>query len=166
MNAIVMEPELFKLCILTGPYVTLHEEYSKPYLIFLAKWIGRLLPNFHMFGAMEELRTRNKERETFVRNDDLMWHGGFKLRFAYMTLLANLEFNETMKNIDIPILIQHGTGDKINPLSGSEMLLDSVKSKDKNLKTYEGAYHTLYAELEEVQVELLHDQLQWLQERL
>jgi acylglycerol lipase len=45
--------------------------------------------------------------------------------------------------LTLPVLILHGTADKATKPSGSQFFYDSVGSKDKTLKLYDGHYHDL-----------------------
>jgi acylglycerol lipase len=48
--------------------------------------------------------------------------------------------------ITLPLLILHGTGDKITLQRGSEFFHETAGSTDKTLKLYEGHYHDLLAD--------------------
>jgi len=52
----------------------------------------------------------------------------------------------------LPLLILHGTGDKVTKASGSKEFYDKAGSSDKTLKLYEGHYHDLLADLGKEQV--------------
>ena len=41
-------------------------------------------------------------------------------------------------NIEMPFLVMHGDQDKYCDLSGSQLLYDEAKSKDKEIKVYYG----------------------------
>ena len=45
--------------------------------------------------------------------------------------------------ITLPVLIMHGTDDKVTSPGGSQMFFDSAGSRDKTLKLYEGHVHDL-----------------------
>jgi acylglycerol lipase len=71
--------------------------------------------------------------------------------------------DEVRKNVDrlkMPLLILHGTGDKVNPIEGSQALNQTAPSTDKTLKTYPGLFHDLLHEPEYAEVE--GDIMAWL----
>jgi alpha-beta hydrolase superfamily lysophospholipase len=45
--------------------------------------------------------------------------------------------------ITLPVLILHGTLDKVTRPSGSQLFFDRAGSADKTLKPYEGRFHDL-----------------------
>ena len=73
------------------------------------------------------------------------------------TLTAKLlvEFSNSMDSvkqsaavIKLPLLIMHGSADKLTAPSGSQWLFDNVASTDKSIKHYEGLYHEIFNEPE------------------
>lgn len=51
-----------------------------------------------------------------------------------------------MPDINLPILIMHGTADRLTDPEGSRMLYERVGSKDKTLRLYDGFYHEIFSE--------------------
>ena len=49
--------------------------------------------------------------------------------------------------ITLPVLIMHGTADKVTRPSGSQFFYDKAGSTDKTLKLYEGHVHDLLNDL-------------------
>jgi len=48
----------------------------------------------------------------------------------------------------LPVLILHGTADKATKPSGSQRFYDTVGSRDKTLKLYDGHFHDLLNDLD------------------
>lgn len=69
-------------------------------------------------------------------------------------VLANLG------KITLPILVMHGTADRIANPKYSQIIYDSVGSKDKTLKLYDGFYHEIMNETDKARV--LADVGDWL----
>jgi len=65
--------------------------------------------------------------------------------------------------ITIPVLILHGTGDKVTLPAGSQVFFDTVGSKDKSIKLYQDHYHDLLADLGKEEV--MGDIVVWLDKR-
>jgi alpha-beta hydrolase superfamily lysophospholipase len=57
-----------------------------------------------------------------------------------------------MPEIKLPILIMHGSVDRLSDPAGSKLLYERVSSKDKTLKLYDGFYHEIFNEPEHKQV--------------
>jgi alpha-beta hydrolase superfamily lysophospholipase len=54
--------------------------------------------------------------------------------------------------ITLPLLILHGTADKVTKPSGSKEFYERAGSTDKTLKLYEGHFHDLLADVGKEQV--------------
>ena len=51
-----------------------------------------------------------------------------------------------MPKLSLPILVMHGTADRLSDPRGSEKLYDRASSEDKTLKLYNGFYHEIFNE--------------------
>ena len=77
---------------------------------------------------------------------------------------ATRRIQAQMEAITLPLLILHGTADRLTDVEGSKQLYARAGSKDKTLKLYEGLYHEILNEPEKAQV--LDDVVQWLDAHL
>jgi alpha-beta hydrolase superfamily lysophospholipase len=64
----------------------------------------------------------------------------------------------------LPVFILHGTVDKATVPSGSQFFYDTVGSKDKTLKMYEGHFHDLLNDIGKEEV--MGDMTAWIEKRL
>ena len=84
------------------------------------------------------------------------------------TIAALVRADERLKRefsrISLPVLILHGTEDKVTKPSGSQAFYDAAGSKDKTLKLYEGHYHDLLNDTGKETV--MADILGWIAARL
>jgi alpha-beta hydrolase superfamily lysophospholipase len=64
------------------------------------------------------------------------------------------------EEMSVPLLVMHGTLDKLTNPEGSKTLVAKAASQDKTLKLYDGLYHDLLHEPEKAQV--LADVTAWL----
>jgi acylglycerol lipase len=72
---------------------------------------------------------------------------------ARKTLLGGIvEIQTRMESITAPLLILHGTSDKVTEVDGSREMFARARSKDKVLKLYNGAFHDLLNEPEGAEV--------------
>ena len=99
----------------------------------------------------------NKQRflnDPFVPDTALPWGYFTALRDAMKRVKAGLD------QIDVPVLIQHGTKDVLVPVSSSEFTMKRLASDDKQLKIYDKLTHgTLHDRRRE---EVWADALNWL----
>ena len=69
-----------------------------------------------------------------------------------------------MPSLTIPVLLQHGTADRLADVSGSELIAELAGSEDLTLKTYDGLFHEVFNEPEQERV--LDDLITWLRPRV
>lgn len=92
------------------------------------------------------------------------------LREATMNLYVEFLINGTsyasseMKSYKYPCLITQGEEDKIVPKEIAKNLYDSISSKDKTIKNYEGLYHEILNEKKKDMV--IDDMINWLDKRV
>ena len=84
------------------------------------------------------------------------------------TIAAMLRGDERLKRefsrITLPVLILHGTLDKVTLPSGSQEFYELAGSTDKTLKLYEGHYHDLLNDIDKEIV--MADIQQWIDARI
>lgn len=96
-------------------------------------------------------------------NDPLVYRGAPPDRSGLAWGDAYRRVQEGMAGIAYPLLILHGTDDKLVPFRGSVQLNETACSTDKTLKLYEGLYHEVLNEPERGQV--MADIAAWLDAR-
>ncbi|MDY6918214.1 MAG: alpha/beta hydrolase [Chloroflexota bacterium] len=97
-------------------------------------------------------------------NDPLVYRGKIRARQAAEFLKTVQALPAQMSKLTLPILIMHGTSDRLSDSEGSQMLYDRAGSADKTLKLYEGFYHEIFNEPGREQV--FADMEAWLAARL
>ncbi len=98
------------------------------------------------------------------QSDPLVYHG----RVPFGIGRALLQVGETMPQrapaMTAPLLVVHGTDDRLIPIAGSRRLAECVGSADVELKEYPGLYHEVFNEPEQDQV--LRDVISWINLRI
>lgn len=94
------------------------------------------------------------------RSDPLVFHGRFPVRTGAEILRAAQRIQRGMDQLQLPLLVLHGTADFVTDPKGSRLLAARAGSTDKTLRLYRGLYHELLSEPEREQV--LADLLAWL----
>jgi alpha-beta hydrolase superfamily lysophospholipase len=96
-------------------------------------------------------------------SDPLNHHG--KLPARTVAELANTisAFHDAVPRLTLPMLLMHGTDDRIVPLHGTEMVEERVSSEDKTFIRYDGLFHEILNEPERERV--VGDIADWLDER-
>ena len=124
-------------------------------------------------------KVRPKYRPEIVIDHNLLTHdpevnkayAEDPLVFKYGTVRLLTEMTKAMdwawKNVDklnVPILMLHGSEDKIVPVEASKEFFDLVKVADKELKIFNGMYHEILNEKEKEKV--LNAILKWIKRHL
>ena len=94
------------------------------------------------------------------RDDPLVCHGKFPTRTGAEILATGQQILDAAATLRVPVLLLHGTGDRVTDPGGSQLLFDRATAADKSLKLYPGLYHDLFHEPEHRQITA--DVLQWL----
>lgn len=146
--------------ILSAPALVINEDVPA-LLLTLSALISRLLPKLPTILLERDALSRDRAVVDAYALDPLVYHGKWLARTGAEVVKAIREIQTGMSEIRLPLLLMHGTGDRIIPARASQMLYDQASSGDKTLKLYEGLYHELFNEPERSQV--WADLNQWLQ---
>jgi acylglycerol lipase len=93
-------------------------------------------------------------------SDPLVLHDAVPARTLVELLRAMEEFPQQAVQLRLPVLIQHGTADRLVPLAAARNVYQAIAAKDRIIKLYEGLYHEIYNEPERERV--IADLLAWL----
>ena len=130
----------------------------------LAGLLSALVPNLGVAALGTEQISRDPAVVRAYHEDPLVYRGKIKARTGAEILAAMEGLPARLPRLALPLLLLHGTGDRICALTGSTMVHDTVSSADKTLHRYEGLYHELFNEPEREQI--LTDLLRWLDQHL
>lgn len=126
----------------------------------LAPIIGKVAPNL---GVLL-LGSTNVSRDPVVvkdyENDPLNHNGKVRARTGAEMLLSVQRVVDGLPRLTVPVIVMHGSADKLVPVAGSRLIHDTIGSPDKTLKVYDGLYHEIFNEPEREQV--LDDLVAWL----
>jgi alpha-beta hydrolase superfamily lysophospholipase len=159
----VERPDNYDLMVLSAPVVAAQDQVS-PLLAFAAKALGALIPGVPAQELDVDAISRDPAVVAAYNADPLVYHG--KIPFGVGR--AMLQVGETMEQrapaLTAPLLVVHGSEDRLVPVEGSRRLVGSVGSDDVELKVYPGLYHEVFNEPEQNQV--LGDVVSWILNRL
>lgn len=106
-----------------------------------------------------------EEVETDVRDDPLFYSGNLRIASGLALKDCIAYVKPKLDQIDIPLMLQHGTGDRVCDVKGSEEILSKANCEDKMLKTYDGGAHNLEHEVSHFVCKVRTDRLEWLDAR-
>jgi acylglycerol lipase len=133
-------------------------------LIPLARILSVLMPRLGVFVLDATAISRDRAVVDAYVNDPLVYRGKITCRFAAEMIKILRRLPSQMPDINLPLLVMHGTADRLGDPEGSRLLYDRAGSEDKTLKLYQGFYHEIFNEPEHEQV--LSDMEGWLAARL
>lgn len=148
--------------VLSGPLVVV--TVGSPMLKRLAGVLSALVPDMEVTGLDVDAISRDPEVVRAYRDDPLVHHGKIPARSGAEILATAEALPERLPALTMPLLLLHGTEDRICVPAGSTMVHDTVSSPDKTLRRYDGLYHEIFNEPE--QDEVLADLVSWLQAHL
>jgi len=159
----VERPDNYDLMVLSAPAVAAQDLVS-PLLAFAAKILGVLLPGL----PAQELDVNAISRDPAVvaayNADPLVYHGKVPAGVGRALLQVGETMPQRAPALTAPLLVVHGSADRLIPVEGSRRLVGSVGSDDVDLKVYPGLYHEVFNEPEQDQV--LGDVVSWILNRL
>ncbi len=144
----------------------LHGEFARPaWLIALCLRAAPYLPKLRLSppGAPSVL-TADRDMLREWKADPLVDRGMWRVGTTAALIHLCRDICRDAAAIDVPLLILHGTADRLVPATGSEFLAAAVRSDDVTLKLYRGLRHELVNEVE--RDEIIGDIHDWLAQRL
>jgi len=121
-------------------------------LIIVARVLSILLPKMGIDVIDAAAISQDKTVVDAYVDDPLVYRGKIRARLGAELIKAIQILLSQMPKIYLPILIMHGTADRLSDPRGSEILYHRVSSRDKTLKLYAGFYHEIFNEPEHDQV--------------
>jgi acylglycerol lipase len=148
--------------ILSGPALALPDGLF-PRLRHVAKVGSVLFPRLRLVRMGGRNISRDQAIVRQFRDDPLVFHGRFPVRTGAEIVRAGDLARQRFKEIRVPLLILHGTADRVATVEASRALYEQAESADKRLRVYDGLYHEVLNEPEREQV--LSEMIDWIEER-
>ena len=105
------------------------------------KGLSHLAPHAHVLHLKNVDFTRDASVVAAMNGDPLLAHETQPTKTVAEMARADERLRKEFPRITLPVLILHGTEDKATRPSGSQFFYDTVGSKDKTLKLYDGYFH-------------------------
>jgi alpha-beta hydrolase superfamily lysophospholipase len=118
----------------------------------IVKGISRLAPHAHVLKLKNEDFSRDPAVVAALNADPLIANEAQPSETVAELVRADELLKRSFAEITLPLLILHGTADKVTKPSGSKEFYEKAGSKDKTLKLYEGHFHDLLADVGKQQV--------------
>ncbi len=159
----VERPDNYDLMVVSAPAVAA-QDLVHPLVALAARGLGVVLPGLPVTELDVDAISRDPAVVEAYKTDPLVYHG----RVTAGVGRALLQVGDTMPQrapaLTAPLLVVHGSDDRLIPVDGSRRLVECVGSTDVELKVYPGLYHEVFNEPEREQV--LDDVVSWITGRL
>ena len=159
----VEHPDDYDLMVLSGPAVAAQLAVS-PVLGWVAKTMGAIAPGLPLQALDADAVSRDRAVVDAYNTDPLVYHGKIPGGVARTLLLVGQSMPQRAASLTAPLLVVHGSDDRLIPVEGSRQLVAAVGSTDVELTIYPGLYHEVFNEPEQEQV--LDDVVSWINARL
>jgi alpha-beta hydrolase superfamily lysophospholipase len=126
--------------------------------------ISRIWPGFPAMKIDAALLSRLQPVVDANRHDPLVHHGPIPARTGAELLLAMARIERGRAGLRMPLLVYHGTADKLTEPEGSRDFLLHAGSPDKTLRLYEGSYHETMNDADRDRV--IGELIAWIDERV
>jgi alpha-beta hydrolase superfamily lysophospholipase len=147
--------------ILSGPVAVI--DLPPAPLRLAANALSAVAPWMPALGVDPAVVSRDPGEVEAYRTDPLVHHGKLPVRTVAEIAAATEAFPEQVGSLTLPILLVHGSEDRLAPVQGSRMVYERVSSEDKTLEIYEGFFHEVLNEPPEDRARVLADIVTWLQ---
>jgi acylglycerol lipase len=134
------------------------------FAIAVLKGVSHLAPHAHVVKLKNEDFSRDPEVVRAMNKDPLIAHEVQPTRTLAELARADERLEKEFPLITLPVLILHGTLDKVTKPSGSQLFYDMAGAADKTLKLYDGHYHDLLNDVDKEKV--LADITGWINTRV
>ncbi|WP_025603075.1 alpha/beta hydrolase [Burkholderia sp. WSM2230] len=134
------------------------------WMLKLSQVISRLWPTFPAMKIDPALLSRVQSVVDANRSDPLVHHGPIPARTGAELLLAMARIGRGRAGLRLPLLVYHGTADKLTEPEGSRAFGQHAGSPDKTLRLYEGSYHETMNDLDRDRV--IGDLIEWIDQRV
>jgi alpha-beta hydrolase superfamily lysophospholipase len=125
--------------------------------------LSRLTPGLAIIGIDAATVSRDPEVVAAYVADPLNYHGKVRARTVGEMVATAAGFPAAVGALTLPLLVMHGTEDKLVPPAGSQLVYDGASSPDKTLRWWDGLHHELVNEPEREQV--MDEIVAWLDAR-
>lgn len=125
--------------------------------------LSRVAPRLGVYDIDSATVSRDPEVVRDYDADPLNHHGKLPARTVHELASAVARFPDEVGGLTLPMLIMHGTADRLVPIHGSLMVDERSGSEDKTFIRYDGLFHEILNEPERERV--ADDIASWLDAR-
>ena len=128
------------------------------------KGLSHVAPHAHVYRINNEYFSRDPRAVQAMNQDPLIAGETQPVQTAAEIVRADERLKTEFPRITLPLLILHGTADKVTKFDGSKLFYETAGSGDKTIKLYEGHFHDLLNDIDKESV--IGDIKSWIAARL
>lgn len=152
LASVLRNPGGLKGLVLSAPALATGEAVS-PFKAFFVRLLSRFAPNTGVLTLPATAISRDPAVVRAYESDPLVFRGAIPARTLVELLGAMAEFPGAAPKLRLPVLVQHGTADRLVPLAATRPLYDRLGNpKQRTVRVYDGLFHEVYNEPEREQV--------------
>jgi alpha-beta hydrolase superfamily lysophospholipase len=133
--------------ILSSPALAPGRDVAR-WMLTLSQVISRIWPTFPAMKIDAALLSRHQSVVNANLSDPLVHHGSIPARTGAEILLAMTRIERGRGGLRVPLLVYHGTADKLTEPDGSRDFGAHAGSPDRTLTLHEGSYHETMNDLD------------------
>jgi alpha-beta hydrolase superfamily lysophospholipase len=135
-----------------------------PFLMALGRAMSRICPRFSLKVGMDLSGLARDPAVVDTILADPLFHRRGTARLSTEVTAAIRRVQARAETLSVPLLILHGSADRMVPPQGSRLFFSRLEQTDREFREYPGAYHGLFADIgyQKVLADLEH----WLEERI
>ncbi|CAK7326586.1 unnamed protein product [Dovyalis caffra] len=140
------EPSAWDGIVLVAPMCRIAEDIQPPAPILKALMLlSKVMPKAKLLPQKDlaALCFRDLKKKKMADYNVICYNDQMRLKTAVELLNATKDIEKQVEKVSSPLLILHGAADKLTDPLVSQFLYEKASSKDKTLKLYEGAYHSI-----------------------
>jgi alpha-beta hydrolase superfamily lysophospholipase len=134
------------------------------FALAVVKGLSHLAPHAHVLRLKNEEFSRDPRVVQAMNDDPLIANEVQPTKTVAELVRADERLKREFPLITLPVFILHGTADKVTRPGGSQLFYDTVGSRDKTLKLYDGHAHDLLNDFDKEVV--IADIKRWIEQRL
>ena len=143
-NYILRKKNNLKAAVITSPWLWLSKEPSA-FLMSISKFLHKIAPGLTISSGLKTSDISQVKKVVEDYKKDKMVHGKISLELFFSAFNNGKWAVENADKLSIPVLLAHGTSDRICSPKGSEAFYNK-NAKNVQLKLWEDMYHELHNE--------------------
>ena len=137
---------------------------AKPLIVATARLLSRPWPTFPVKLGLDPLLLSRDRQVVQAFNADPLVHGMTSMRWGTETLAVIERIKASASRIDAPLLLLHGTADRINSLAGAQAFFHKASPDKGEFRRYVDSFHEPHNDLDQKKV--VADIANWIHKHL